>query len=115
MLSAFNRQGGFDNLDDTEDGLRDILGASFEHVELEGGGLGRGLRGDKSSEAAIQLRPAASAAPGRCHQPPRACANDTRREFRSVHDFRGCSDADDCSQCPNSPSSTLACLPAASL
>jgi SAM-dependent methyltransferase len=35
MLSAFNRQGGFDNLDDTEDGLRDILGASFEHVELE--------------------------------------------------------------------------------
>jgi SAM-dependent methyltransferase len=35
MLSAFNRQGGFDNLDDTEDGLRDILGASFERVELE--------------------------------------------------------------------------------
>jgi SAM-dependent methyltransferase len=35
MLSAFNRQGGFDNLDDTEDGLRQILGASFERVELE--------------------------------------------------------------------------------
>ena len=35
VLRAFNRQGGFDNLDDTEEGLREILGASFEHVELE--------------------------------------------------------------------------------
>ena len=35
MLGAFNRQGGFDNLADTEQGLHDILGASFEHVELE--------------------------------------------------------------------------------
>jgi SAM-dependent methyltransferase len=35
MLAAFNRQGGFDNLHDTEAGLGDILGASFEHVELE--------------------------------------------------------------------------------
>jgi len=35
VLSVFNRQGGFDNLDDTEDGLRDILAASFEQVELE--------------------------------------------------------------------------------
>ncbi len=35
FLDVFNRQGGFDNLDDTEDGLREILGASFEHVELE--------------------------------------------------------------------------------
>jgi SAM-dependent methyltransferase len=35
MLGAFNRQGGFDNLADTEEGLGDILGASFEHVELE--------------------------------------------------------------------------------
>ncbi len=34
-LAAFNRQGGFDNLDDTEDGLREILGASFDQVELE--------------------------------------------------------------------------------
>ena len=34
-LSFFNWQGGFDNLDDTEDGLREILAASFEHVELE--------------------------------------------------------------------------------
>jgi SAM-dependent methyltransferase len=34
-LRFFNWQGGFDNLDDTEDGLRDILEASFEHVELE--------------------------------------------------------------------------------
>lgn len=35
VLAAFNRRGAFDNLDDTEDGLRQILGASFEHVELE--------------------------------------------------------------------------------
>jgi SAM-dependent methyltransferase len=35
MLSVFNRQGGFDNLDDTEDGLRGILDASFQQVELE--------------------------------------------------------------------------------
>ncbi|HYQ84420.1 MAG TPA: hypothetical protein VEP28_10515, partial [Rubrobacter sp.] len=35
FLAAFNRQGGFDNLDDTEDGLRAILAASFEEVEVE--------------------------------------------------------------------------------
>jgi len=35
MLAAFNRQGGFDNLDDTEDGLHGILAASFDHVDLE--------------------------------------------------------------------------------
>jgi SAM-dependent methyltransferase len=35
VLAAFNRRGAFDNLDDTEEGLREILAASFEHVELE--------------------------------------------------------------------------------
>jgi SAM-dependent methyltransferase len=35
FLTVFNRQGGFDNLGDTEDGLREILEASFEEVELE--------------------------------------------------------------------------------
>lgn len=35
MLDAFNRQGGFDNLNDSEEGLGEILGASFERVELE--------------------------------------------------------------------------------
>ena len=35
VLDAFNRRGAFDNLKDTEDGLREILEASFEHVELE--------------------------------------------------------------------------------
>jgi SAM-dependent methyltransferase len=35
VLSAFNRRGAFDNLDDTEDGLRAMLAASFEHVELD--------------------------------------------------------------------------------
>jgi len=35
MLGAFNRQGGFDNLSDTEAGLVEILQASFERVEIE--------------------------------------------------------------------------------
>jgi hypothetical protein len=35
VLSAFNRRGAFDNLDDTEEGLREMLKASFEQVELE--------------------------------------------------------------------------------
>jgi len=35
MLDANNRRGIFDNLGDTQEGLREILGASFEHVELE--------------------------------------------------------------------------------
>jgi ubiquinone/menaquinone biosynthesis C-methylase UbiE len=35
VLKAFNRQGGFDNLGDTADGLREILGGSFEAVEVE--------------------------------------------------------------------------------
>lgn len=35
VLDAFNRRGAFDNLTDTEEGLTDILGASFDRVELE--------------------------------------------------------------------------------
>ncbi len=35
MLGAFNRQGGFDNRADTEAGLREILEASFEDVDIE--------------------------------------------------------------------------------
>jgi SAM-dependent methyltransferase len=35
VLAAFNRRGAFDNLDDSEDGLREILAASFESVELQ--------------------------------------------------------------------------------
>ena len=35
VLAAFNRRGAFDNLDDSEAGLREILAASFEYVELE--------------------------------------------------------------------------------
>jgi hypothetical protein len=35
MLDANNRRGVFDNLDDTEEGLGEILGASFDHVEIE--------------------------------------------------------------------------------
>ena len=35
FLNANNRRGAFDNLGDTEAGLREILGASFEGVDLE--------------------------------------------------------------------------------
>jgi SAM-dependent methyltransferase len=35
ILASNNRRGTFDNLDDTEAGLRDILEASFEQVELD--------------------------------------------------------------------------------
>ena len=35
VLAAFNRRGAFDNLDDSEEGLREILAASFESVEME--------------------------------------------------------------------------------
>jgi SAM-dependent methyltransferase len=35
FLNANNRRGTFDNLGDTEEGLREILGASFERVDLE--------------------------------------------------------------------------------
>ena len=35
MLASVNRRGTFDNLDDTADGLKEILAASFETVELE--------------------------------------------------------------------------------
>jgi SAM-dependent methyltransferase len=35
LLKGNNRRGTFDNLGDTEDGLREILEASFERVELE--------------------------------------------------------------------------------
>jgi SAM-dependent methyltransferase len=35
FLKAANKQGGFDNLEDTADGLREILEASFRDVEIE--------------------------------------------------------------------------------
>jgi SAM-dependent methyltransferase len=35
VLMAFNWRGAFDNLDDSEEGLREILGASFDNVELQ--------------------------------------------------------------------------------
>lgn len=34
-LRSNNRRGVFDNLDDTEEGLAEMLGASFDHVDLE--------------------------------------------------------------------------------
>jgi SAM-dependent methyltransferase len=38
FLWAFNKQGGFDNRDDTVGGLHEILDASFRHVEIETSG-----------------------------------------------------------------------------
>jgi SAM-dependent methyltransferase len=38
FLWAFNKEGGFDNRDDTVDGLGGILDASFRHVEIEKSG-----------------------------------------------------------------------------
>ncbi|TMM20909.1 MAG: class I SAM-dependent methyltransferase [Actinobacteria bacterium] len=38
FLWAFNKQGGFDNRDDTVEGLHGILDASFRHVEIERSG-----------------------------------------------------------------------------
>ena len=35
VLAAFNRRHAFDNLADSEQGLRDLLEASFQRVELE--------------------------------------------------------------------------------
>ena len=35
VLTAFNKHGGFDNLDDSEAGLRDILEASFDRVDIQ--------------------------------------------------------------------------------
>jgi SAM-dependent methyltransferase len=35
VLDAFNQRGAFDNLNDSETGLREILAASFQNVELE--------------------------------------------------------------------------------
>jgi SAM-dependent methyltransferase len=35
VLKAFNRRGAFDNMDDSEEGLREILRASFDDVEME--------------------------------------------------------------------------------
>ena len=35
MLEAFNREGAFANLDDTAEGLREILEASFDRVDLD--------------------------------------------------------------------------------
>ena len=35
VLAAFNWHGGFDNLDDSEAGLRQILEASFERVDIQ--------------------------------------------------------------------------------
>jgi hypothetical protein len=34
VLRAFNRRGAFDNLDDSEESIRGILEASFQHVEM---------------------------------------------------------------------------------
>ena len=56
VLAAFNRRGAFDNLDDSEGGLRDILEASFEAVEIE-------IVGSVAVFTAKRPRPAPGATP----------------------------------------------------
>ena len=53
MLDANNRRGVFDNLGDTQEGLREILGASFERVEIETVGSIRDLRGHESAHELV--------------------------------------------------------------
>jgi len=55
MLASVNRRGTFDNLDDTRDGLREILAASFETVEI-------GTVGSVAIFAATNPRPPAASA-----------------------------------------------------
>lgn len=54
VLEVFNRQGGFDNRDDSVDSLRDILSRSFETVEIDVVGtvasfVARGPRSERSA------------------------------------------------------------------
>ena len=56
MLDLYNRRGSFDNRLDTAEGVREILDASFEHVELDVVGsiaifFGMGPRGPHSAAA----------------------------------------------------------------
>ena len=53
LLWAFNKEGGFDNRDDTLEGLRRILDASFRHVEIERSGSTAlfSARGPRSARA----------------------------------------------------------------
>ncbi|HEY3334942.1 MAG TPA: class I SAM-dependent methyltransferase [Candidatus Limnocylindrales bacterium] len=62
MLAAFNREGGFDNLADTEDGLREILEASFERVDID-------IVGSVALFAATRPRPPTTA-PGEASSQP---------------------------------------------
>jgi len=35
MIDMYNGRGSFDNRTDTEEGVRQVIGSSFEHVELD--------------------------------------------------------------------------------
>jgi SAM-dependent methyltransferase len=59
FLKAFNRRGAFDNLDDTEDGIAEILRQSFGQVEVETvGGLALFTATDP-----VRSKPASGAGP----------------------------------------------------
>jgi SAM-dependent methyltransferase len=61
MLRAFNRRGVFDNLDDTEDGVADILRRSFREVSVETmGGLAIFVATGPASAASPAAAPSAS-------------------------------------------------------
>lgn len=52
VLRAFNAEGSFDNLDDSEGGLREILASSFTEVEVEADGSVAYFRARRPSLAA---------------------------------------------------------------
>jgi SAM-dependent methyltransferase len=52
VLRAFNAEGGFDNLDDSEAGLREILATSFVDVEVQAVGSVAYFRAEKPRVAA---------------------------------------------------------------
>ncbi len=52
VLRAFNAEGSFDNLDDSEDGLREILSASFSNVEVQAVGSMAYFRAERPRVAA---------------------------------------------------------------
>ena len=62
MLDLYNGRGSFDNRLDTAEGVREILDASFEHVELDVVGFDRHLLRDGPQGTALgrQRRPSSS-------------------------------------------------------
>ncbi len=90
VLAAFNRRGAFDNLSDSEAGLREILATSFDHVELETVGSMRSTpasrpRRGRSSGTTLRRREPGRAERGAAADVPAASGTGPR-----FADPRGC-------------------------